>query len=226
MIPYIQGKKKLVHFASMEDIEDEMTVSYLRDTAEQAGLKTKFIHIDKIGLTSDNYFVDEDDEVIESCFKLYPWEWLVHESYAEALAYNSTEMQWMEPSWKQVLSNKAILPILWELNPDHPNLLKASFDESDTILWDAFVKKPILSREGAGVTVTMFDQKLVETESQGYGEEGFVYQEMAGIPEMDGRYPVLGSWMIGQEPAGMGIRESKTFVSDNLSMFVPHLIEG
>jgi glutathionylspermidine synthase len=221
---YLKGD--VLHFASMEDIEDEMTVHYLRDVAEQAGLKTKFIHINKIGLTTDGFFTDEDDEVISSCFKLYPWEWMVHEGYAQTLAEIGTDMMWIEPAWKQILSNKGILPILSDLFPDHPNILKASFDKSDTILMDAFVEKPLLSREGAGVSVTMFDQEVVKTDSQGYGEEGFVYQEMAGIPEIDGRYPIIGSWIIGQEPAGMGIRESKHYVSDNLSMFAPHLIEG
>lgn len=43
---------------------------------------------------------------------------------------------------------------------------------------------------------------------------------------MDGHYPVIGSWIIGQEAGGMGIRESKRIITDNMSQFVPHVIEG
>ncbi len=36
------------------------------------------------------------------------------------------------------------------------------------------------------------------------------------------RYPVLGLWMIDQDCSGLGIRESATPVTDNLSSFIPH----
>ncbi|HEX6801427.1 MAG TPA: glutathionylspermidine synthase family protein, partial [Candidatus Binatia bacterium] len=58
-----------------------------------------------------------------------------------------------------------------------------------------------------------------------YGEEGFVYQAMARIPNFDGAYPVIGSWLIDGVAAGIGIRESTTPVTNNLSCFVPHLFE-
>ena len=31
--------------------------------------------------------------------------------------------------------------------------------------------------------------------------------------------------MVDGEPAGMGVRESESLITDNLSRFVPHLIE-
>lgn len=222
--PYLQGK--VIHFASQEDVEDEMTIQYIRDTADQAGLQTKFMHVNEIGLTEDGYFTDNDDEVIETCFKLYPWEWMTNEGYADSLFDIGASMQWIEPAWKQVLSNKGILPILHDLFPDHPNILKASFEQIDTVMWEAYVKKPILSREGAGVSVTLFEKELAHTADAGYGEEGYIYQELAITPEFDGNRPILGSWIIGQEPGGMGVRETTTLVTDNMSKFVPHLIEG
>ena len=51
-----------------------------------------------------------------------------------------------------VLSNKAILPVLWEMFPDHPNLLAASF-EPGRFATD-YVKKPLYSREGANVSIS------------------------------------------------------------------------
>jgi glutathionylspermidine synthase len=54
-----------------------------------------------------------------------------------------------EPIWKMLLSNKAILPILWELFPNHPNLLPAYFTEEEAKhhLSDVgYVKKPIFGK--------------------------------------------------------------------------------
>ena len=66
----------------------------------------------------------------------------------------------------------------------------------------------------------------VETGGE-YGAEGFIYQEAAASKSTDGKYPVIGSWVIGHEPgnaaAGIGIRESDTPVTTNTSRFVPHL---
>jgi glutathionylspermidine synthase len=58
-----------------------------------------------------------------------------------------------------------------------------------------------------------------------YGEEGFVYQKLYDLEKFDDYYPVIGSWIIGGEAAGIGIRESKTKITGNLSLFVPHLIK-
>ncbi len=37
-------------------------------------------------------------------------------------------------------------------------------------------------------------------------------------------YPVMGVWMIGDEPAGLGIREDDDWVTTFEDRFVPHVI--
>jgi glutathionylspermidine synthase len=91
--------------------------------------------------------VDLDNHPIDHCFKLYPWEWLWREEFAPYLAADC--VRFIEPTWKMLLSNKGLLPILWELFPDHPNLLPA-FDLAAP-LGDRYVRKPKLSREGSNV---------------------------------------------------------------------------
>jgi glutathionylspermidine synthase len=214
-----------VHFAAMDDLEDLATITYLRDTAQQAGLETVQLRVDEIGWDAGRAeFVDLDGAPIRCAFKLYPWEWMVHEEFGANLRATIGRAQWMEPAWKMILSNKGILPILWELNPNHPNLLPAYRDE---VLFDpgidAYVVKPLLSREGANVRIVSPWHPAAQTGGD-YGEEGFVYQEYAALPDFDGYRPVIGSWIIGQEPAGMGIRESTGPITDNLSRFVPHRI--
>jgi glutathionylspermidine synthase len=215
-----------IHFAVMPDAEDEATVAYLRDTAQQAGLETVQLPVEEIGWDPEHReFVDGTDEPIRCVFKLYPWEWMIHEEFGKNLGLTRGRMQWMEPAWKMILSNKGILPILWEQHPGHPNLLPAYRDEVLFTQADAYVVKPLLSREGANVRIVSPWHAQAATGGD-YGEEGFVYQEYAPLPDFGGKRPVIGSWVIGDEPAGMGIRESEGPITDNLSRFVPHIIEG
>ena len=222
--PYIA---KTVHFAyleppDVENSEDLMTVSYLMDVASQAGFDTVLLRMDDIGWdAAQNCFVDLDGHPMRSIFKLYPWEWLLADRFAADLLANYTFTQWIEPIWKMLLSNKGILPILWELFPGHPNLLECYFRAPKGLI--DYVKKPLLSREGANLTIQRGSS--VQETAGPYGAEGFVYQAAAHIPDCNGAYPVLGSWLIDGVAAGLGIRESATPVTDNLSCFVPHLFE-
>lgn len=210
-----------LHFSSVRDsAEDYTTVRYLQDCAFQAGLDTSFLNIDEIGIDTDyNVYVDNENVTIKNIFKLYPYEWMVHEEFGQFLMKNNTF--WIEPSWKMLLSNKAILPILWEMFPYHPLLLKSYFDSpKDLISW---CEKPILSREGANVKLVKNGNVLSQTFGE-YGEEGYIYQDLAPLPNFNENYALIGSWVIGQEAAGIGIRESKQLITDNMSRFVPHLI--
>jgi glutathionylspermidine synthase len=116
-----------IHFAHVNQSEGEdlMTVTYLRETAEQAGIRTFGLAVEEIGWNGDQ-FVDLDNRAIRTLFKLYPWEWLIHEPFGRYIP--DIEMDWIEPIWKMLLSNKAMLAVMWELAPDHPNLLPTYID--------------------------------------------------------------------------------------------------
>jgi glutathionylspermidine synthase len=162
-----------------------------------------------------------DDRPLGAVFKLYPWEWMVREEFGVHLETSS--VIWVEPAWKMVLSNKSILPVLWKLYPGHPNLLEASRVRPNG--GGAWVRKPLLGREGANVTLHAEGREFVTGGE--YGEEGYVYQDLAQLKSFDGKYPAIGSWVIGHRTgdaaAGIGIRESDIPITTNLSQFVPHL---
>ncbi len=214
-----------LHFSCIKDtLEDLTTTEYLRDCAIQAGLDTKFIFIDDIGWSAEeNEFFDVYNFSIKNIFKLYPYEWLVNEDFGKNIIADKNQSYWIEPSWKMILSNKAILPILWSLNNSDENLLPAYFKEEKYKLGYNYIKKPLLSREGANISIVKDNAVVTETDGE-YGEEGFIYQELCELPEFDKKYAVIGSWVIGQEAAGIGVRESDVLITENLSRFVPHLI--
>jgi glutathionylspermidine synthase len=205
------------YFAAVDDLEDAMTVGYLRDTAEQAGLATRGILVEDLGWDpAAGTLVDLDGAPIAVLFKLYPWEGLVADELGALLP--SIPAMWIEPAWKMILSNKAILPILWQLFPGHPNLLPAASEP----LPGAWVRKPRLGREGANVSIRA---PGIEVDYTGpYGDTGFVYQAYAELGDHGGMRPVIGSWLIGDRAAGIGIRETEGYVTDNTARFVPHVV--
>ncbi len=209
-----------LHFACLDVAEDVLTTSYLQDTAAQAGLRTAFVEMRAIGWdAARGAFVDADGAEIRSCFKLYPWEWMAREAFGAMLPRAHT--RFVEPAWKMVASNKGILAVLWELFPGHPNLLPAHLEPGRL---RSFARKPLLSREGANVTLVRDGAVVAEGPDQGYGAEGHVWQSLwePAVP-----MPCtlsIGSWLVRGEPAGAGLRESDGPVTGNLSRFVPHLV--
>ncbi|HYH15647.1 MAG TPA: glutathionylspermidine synthase family protein, partial [Flavisolibacter sp.] len=125
---------------------------------------------------------------------------------------------WIEPPYKAILSNKMLLKYLYELFPTSPFILPCSYGKP---LSDSYVRKPVFSREGANTLVVHKNVVLEETGGE-YGEEGYLYQEYFPIPTHNGQTPVIGSWLIGGEAAGMGIRESNGLITGNTSLFCPH----
>jgi len=218
------GQPRLLHLAGTTDnIEDAGTLAYLEDTARQAGLQTSLIDVEDIGWRDDGGFVDLDNREIELAFKLYPWEWMFHDAFGERLAKAAT--RWIEPPWKAILSNKGMLPLLWEMFPDHPNLLPAYFEDDPNCarLGASYVRKPIYSREGANIALV---REGVEVAAQAgpYGTEGFIRQALAPLPKFANQYPVIGSWLIDHTPCGLSIREDASPITGNTSRFLPHAI--
>ena len=214
-----------MHFSCVTgNDEDLATVHYLRDCAEQAGINTRHIYVEDIGVDNGGQFIDMDDQPIRHLFKLYPWEFMVRDTFGPHLA--ACDTQFFEPPWKMILSNKGILPLLWERYPNHPNLLPAWFhDSAKRAPYGDFVLKPIFSREGANIRAFRDHEEKLSTSGE-YGAEGYVGQLLCPPPYIDGNGPVIGSWVINNTACGMGIREDNGPITSNLSRFVPHVIEG
>jgi glutathionylspermidine synthase len=223
--PYVADP---IHFAHDGYEEHLLTVSYLRDTAHAAGLRSKILRMKEIGWDrARECFVDLEAAPISTLFKLYPWETLLGERFGphalNSIAHRqkpaSGHRQWIEPIWKMLWSNKALLAILWELYPDHQLLLPSYLDSPRRM--KSYVRKPLLGREGANITIV---DGASSCSTDGRFEDGpWVCQSVAPVLCTGGNWAVLGSWLVDGEPCGPGIRESRTRVIRNLDRFVPHL---
>lgn len=224
--------RKRIHFASCEGSdEDAGTVGYLRDCAHQAGLRTFAMHVEDIGapVDGDPRFLDNEGLPIDMLFKLYPLEQMFEDDFARFIPTSGT--QFIEPLWKSVLSNKGILPVLWARFPDHPNLLESHFEEDSTRrdpVRAGWVRKPLFSREGANIEFISADGTRESSDGE-YSGGRTILQKAHPLPLVrdatgNGGYPVIGSWVVGDLPAGMGVREDNTLITRDTSRFVPHFI--
>ncbi|WP_158793412.1 glutathionylspermidine synthase family protein [Granulicella sp. L60] len=219
--PYLS---KPIYFAALDNPEDQLTTTYLRDTAQQAGLDTLQMFMNEIGWNDEQQlFLDPDEQPMFSIFKLYPWEAMLQEEFAPHAIDTYPSTRWIEPIWKMLLSNKGILPILWQLYPNHELLLESHFtDEAGTAPTTVtnYVRKPLMSREGANITLVRDNASIASTPGPYNGRQ--IVQALAPDAVFDHRHTVLGLWMIDQDCCGLGVRESFNPITDNLSSFVPH----
>ena len=203
--------------------EDEGTVRYIEECAVQAGLETNFVYLEDIGIDEKGNFTDLDDIKISALFKLYPWEWLMKDEFGLSLPNSGLKV--IEPAWRAVLSNKGILPLLWEMFEGHPNLLPAFFSDDPRAneIQGGFVKKPLFSREGGNVEIVKADGSVIKVDGP-YGQEGSIVQAFHPLPVFEDNHTVIGSWLVASNACGIGIREDNSAITKDSSRFIPHVI--
>ncbi|MDR5652771.1 glutathionylspermidine synthase family protein [Ruixingdingia sedimenti] len=234
-----------LHFtATGGNPEDYATVECMGWAAREAGLGAHYCDLEKIGLSDEGQFLDDENRVIGTLFKLYPWEDLLRDDYAAHLAGSGALL--LEPAWKAVLSNKGILPVLWQMFEGHPNLLPAFFadDVADALagcgapaapvaaafgraaeaLRKGHVTKPVFSREGASVDIVEWGAVLETAPNRDYDNHPRIVQAYHPLPVFDGFRPVVGAWIVGETCAGIGLREDRARITQDLSRFKPHFI--
>lgn len=224
-----------MHFTSVQQsTEDKGTVHYLMDIAAQSGLNVKYLPLEHIG-EYNGQFLDEDNIEIASLFKLYPWEFMLRENFGDVLATSHTQM--IEPPWKMLLSNKGILPLLWQRYPNHPNLLPAFFEPNSENpanrppIEPGWVRKPLFSREGANVELVTTQGQRLSAPGE-YGDIATIRQALCPLPSFNrptasgpqNTYTVIGSWVVGDQAAGISLREDNSLITKDSSRFVPHII--
>ncbi|CAF0718239.1 unnamed protein product [Adineta steineri] len=224
---------KRVHILIDDDQEELLTAYYMQNVLKDVNIDSKICI-----LTNDLYWdnnskiIDNEGFQVELVWKLWMWE-TVFSDYIQCEKDGnltkeikgehpylhqillSNQIKVIEPLWKVIPSNKAILPVLWLLYPNHPNLLRSEYMLTDNIKQGAFVKKPIVGRAGHNVTLYDVNGDAVIDETTGkFIDRNCIYQELFSLTNYDGYYPIIGSWIIHGLFAGFGIREDKKLITD------------
>ncbi|KAF0676058.1 glutathionylspermidine synthase family protein [Profundibacterium mesophilum] len=225
-----------VHFASVggeDNLEDYATAEAMGWAAREGGMVPQYTKLEEIGLSDRGQFTDGESRVIGALFKLYPWEDMLRDEFADAIAGSGCLI--LEPPWKAIVSNKGLLAVLWEMFEGHPNLLPAFFeadmdaggaalDRAFAQLDRAHVRKPVFSREGASIEIRENGEITERAADRSYDAHPRIVQALHPLPVFDGFHPVLGAWVVGRECVGLGIREDQARITQDLSRFKPHCI--
>jgi len=88
-----------------------------------------------------------------------------------------------------------------------------------------WVRKPFFSREGANIEIRTGDDQVV-AEDGPYTDAPYILQAFSPLPKFGDSYTVIGSWVVGDVAAGIGIREDDSLITKDSSRFLPHVVLG
>lgn len=225
-----------VHFCVDDDDEEQYTALYVMEMATAVGLDCKLcVMFGEFSFKDEGgTIVDKDGIVVKNVWKTWMWEsgfadyfkakaergegWKPNPAtdkvrLCDILLSPKDDIAVFEPMWKVIPSNKAILPMIYESNPDCPFILPASFEITEGLRKTGFATKPIVGRIGENITITGSGGETLHASEGRFGARTLVYQEKFDLPKRDDYYAILGGWVIGGIAAGVGIREDKSIIT-------------
>ncbi len=115
-----------------------------------------------------------------------------------------------DPLWTVIPNNKAILPVLCELYPDSPWLLRSGYELDRDFLRRGHVAKPIVGRCGENVTLVDAETGISEATEGRFGDRPRIYQELCPLPRIAGRWIQLSGFTVSGRYAGAVLRAEDT----------------
>ena len=209
-------------------------IVYLRGLKDDSGQEVQR----GLGLDEDGYFIDHVNDRIRVLWKIYDWSDIQNDmansDCTETLAHSLEEGDFkvIEPLWKQVLSNKGTMVLMWDYFKDTEYaqyLLPTYFDhdistEATKLMLTMHVKKPLLGAEGVGISIEMGIGELEKRDSFGYGAEGFIIQEYIELPQAFDYHYMIGSWSVDGEAVGIIIRGDTSRITGRNCLIIPHIV--
>lgn len=204
--------------------EEENTVRLLQHIASDAGFKTNFAYIEDVDFSKEDGIFYEDQNY-ELWFKLIPWEMIAIEEpdlamLLEQIIENKKAIIF-NPVYTLLFQSKGIMKILWDLYPNHPLLLKTSFEQPHGT---KYVKKPIFGREGGNIEIVESDGNISKSNEGGYENFKMVYQQYAPLAKDSQGNSYQAGVFFAYEACGLGFRKGGEII-DNYSKFVGHIVK-
>ena len=216
----------VLHLMLDDDLEEEYHARYVRDAAQRAGLRTRLVKGVQGLRWEQGKVVDAEGEELRFVWKTWAWETVIDDyrrvaddrsagrvlSLSDALL--SDRVTVWEPLWTVLAGNKAILPVLWDMYPEHPYLLRAEFELSEALRTHpaGYVAKPIVGRCGSNVTMVQGDEVLAKVGGK-FAAKEVVHQELRPLPRMDGHSVLVCPWVVRGKCAGIVLRVDEALIT-------------
>lgn len=205
----------VLHIMLDHDSEENYHALFMKSALEEAGIECKVIRGTSTFRWNENReVIDSEGEPIKWVWKTWAWETaldIIREnersdkpSLADALL--GKDVLVFEPFWTLIPSNKAILPVLWKLYPNHPYLLKSSFELTNDLIKTGYVQKPIVGRCGANIKIIKAGNNYSHETKGQFSDRDQIYQELFPLQKIDGDNIQIQSFTVSGFYAGSGVR--------------------
>lgn len=235
----------VLHILRDDDPEEIYHALYMKSALEAAGVRCKLIDgVAGLRWDDEGRVLDADGERIDWVWKTWAWETALDQLRDEAededafLASHEDdaprdhaprlidvllrpEVMVFEPLWTLIPSNKAILPVLWSMFPNHPYLLESSFEMTDTLATRGYVSKPIVGRCGRNITLVDRRSAVLEETGGQFDDRDMIYQELFKLPEIDGLRVQVCTFSVDGRDAGTCVRCDPSLVITSDSDVLP-----
>jgi len=235
----------VIHIMHDRDNEEAYHALYMKKIIENAGLETRVLRgLKGLDWGPDGSVVDPDGRPIRWVWKTWAWETALDqirgecEDDDEALRTGEApspgdhaprlvdvllrpDVMVYEPLWTLIPSNKAILPVLWRISPNHPRLLRSAFELRSELEATGYAVKPIVGRGGANISLVNRKSDLVAETPGNFEERDQVYQELWRLPSVDGLNVQVSTFSAGGAYAGACTRVDRSLVINMKSDCLP-----
>jgi len=236
----------VLHIMQDRDLEETYHALFMQEALEEAGIASKIIHgVSGLRWDDEGNILDADGLRIRWVWKTWAWETALDQIRAECeddeeklRTYRPGEkrdgpprlvdvllrkdVMVYEPLWTLIPSNKAILPVLWEMFPDHPCLLESSYELTDGLRGKGYVVKPIVGRGGSNISIYDRNQELVAATSGDFESRDQIHQELFELPVVGGYNVQISTFSVSGKYAGSCARVDESAVivvrSDNMPL--------
>ena len=238
----------MVHVLQDDDPEETYHALFMKTAIEAAGYTCQLVKgLDSLRYNSSGKIQDINGNLIKWVWKTWAWETAIDELRLEQeLVVNSNkhnldfinqqpslsdvllndDIMVFEPMWTLIPSNKAILPILWTLFPNHPLLLNSDFELNSDLVKSGYVVKPIVGRRGANIQLIDQHQNILAEKLGTFDDREKIYQQLFALPHIDELYVQICTFTAQGNYAGSGTRVDSTMIigkdSDCLALQVCH----
>ncbi|WP_392561028.1 bifunctional glutathionylspermidine amidase/synthase [Orbus sturtevantii] len=226
--------KPFVHIMQDNDSEENYHALFMQKALTQAGFESKILHgLDDLHWDRRGQLVDTDNRSINCVWKTWAWETVIEQLQQDGETQffappirtghpdNQVrlidvllrpEVNVFEPLWTVIPSNKAILPVLWSLFPNHRYLLEATFELNDSLIEKGYAIKPIGGRRGDNIELINHDEQVLGKTAGKFAQQENIYQQLWCLPKVANKYVQVCTFTVGGHYGGTCLRSDPSLV--------------
>lgn len=238
--------RPFVHIMQDKDLEENYHAQFMQRALEQAGFASKILYgLDELHWDAAGQLIDGDGRLVNCVWKTWAWETAIEQvrevsedEYAAVPIRTGNpdnevrlidvllrpEVMVFEPLWTVIPGNKAILPVLWSLFPNHPYLLDTDFEVSEHLAKTGYAIKPISGRCGSNIDLVSGHDQLLDQTSGKFVDRKNIYQQLWCLPKVAGKYIQVCTFTVGGNYAGTCLRGDDSLVIKKESDIEPLVV--